>query len=215
MRVSLQVNTRMANSLSIKSSAHITKFLEEYGPRMVPGDKTYGVVSFIGLECEASTALYELKTLGVIAPDVTREEFELRYTHLYDGISLPEQLEQDRDYSAIKLPTTDNHKLRYGGHGAADPANRSRWANLLRDTDWAKLTGASMYDYSVDAVTIKEAREHLAAGTPVYKQGEHHSVLISDLTHTDNPASSTTYSGGVDVTGAQQLSVVTLKKREE
>lgn len=125
-----------------------------------------------GLECLASAAVHLWKSMGLVPPELTREEFEHRFTSIHG----------DRG-GAARLGPEFNRTLR-GGRSEVrlDAAATAAFANTLRGDDWAKLTGASQGRYfvrslpGIDAV-VRHFEQGGAGVRTSWADGGHYFVL--------------------------------------
>jgi len=86
-----------------------------------------------GLECAAATAMHLYKSLGLVRPDMTRIELEETYTKLHNKKSNGQSV----------IPAKYNNAL-LGMKGFSISSQMyTDWANILKESDWAKLTGAN------------------------------------------------------------------------
>lgn len=100
-----------------------------------------------GLECLASAAVHLWKSMGLVPPGLSREEFEHRFTSIHG----------DRG-TTVRLGPEFNKTLRGGRSEVRLDANATAaFANALRADDWAKITGASNGMYSVRSLPSVEA----------------------------------------------------------
>lgn len=124
-----------------------------------------------GLECLASAAVHLWKSMGLVPPGLSREEFEHRYTAIHG------------ERGGVRLGPEFNKTLR-GGRSEIrlDAAATAAFANALRADDWAKLTGASTGRYFVRALpTIDAVVTHFERGgagvRTTWADGGHYFVL--------------------------------------
>ncbi|MDP1828215.1 MAG: hypothetical protein Q8L48_33375 [Archangium sp.] len=125
-----------------------------------------------GLECLASAAVHLWKSMGLVPPGLSREEFERRFTSIHG----------DRG-GVARLGPEFNRTLR-GGRSEVrlDAAATAAFANTLRGDDWAKLTGASQGRYfvrslpGIDAV-VKHFDQGGAGVRTSWADGGHYFVL--------------------------------------
>lgn len=130
-----------------------------------------------GLECLGSAAFHLWMSMGLIPPDLTREELERRYTEIHDG---PAPV-------GVHLAAEFTRSLRGGparnpGERRLDAAATVEFANRLRETDWAKLTGSAVGRYSVRALrSTDELVAHFENGgggvRTTWADGGHYFVL--------------------------------------
>lgn len=124
-----------------------------------------------GLECLASAAVHLWKSMGLVPPELTREEFEHRFTSIHG------------ERGGTRLGPEFNKTLRGGRSDVRlDAAATADFANALRADDWAKLTGASNGRYFVRALPNVEAVvKHFAQGgagvRTTWADGGHYFVL--------------------------------------
>lgn len=125
-----------------------------------------------GLECLGSAAVHLWKSMGLVPPGLTREEFERRFTSIHG----------DRG-GAARLGPEFNRTLR-GGRSEVrlDAAATAAFANALKADDWAKLTGAANGTYSVRTIPNTAALvAHFASGgagvRTTWADGGHYFVL--------------------------------------
>jgi|JI10StandDraft_1071094.scaffolds.fasta_scaffold207100_2 hypothetical protein len=85
-----------------------------------------------GLECAAATAMHLYKSLGLVRPDMTRLELEETYTKLHRKVSQRNGV----------IPARYNNALRGMDGFPINSQTYADWANILKESDWAKLTGA-------------------------------------------------------------------------
>lgn len=85
-----------------------------------------------GLECAAATAMHMYKSLGLVRPDMTRLELEETYTELH---------RKSQQRNGI-IPAKYNNALRGMDGFSVSSQMYADWANILKESDWAKLTGA-------------------------------------------------------------------------
>ncbi len=101
-----------------------------------------------GWECRGSAAINMYKSLGLVSPEITREEFERRYSNLHDNAT-------DPDY---QMPRGYSEALRYAskqkGLPAMTPEAFAKIANGLVESDWAKLTGMGNKHFIPRNVTV-------------------------------------------------------------
>ncbi len=126
-----------------------------------------------GLECLAAAHVHLYKSMGLVPPELTREQFEHRYTSIHG----------DTSPSTPRIPAVFNKALR-GIPSAAKftPIEAVKFANELRNDDWAQLTGASKGRYRYKSfASIGEVISHFqGCGGAVHagwKNGGHHFVL--------------------------------------
>lgn len=98
-----------------------------------------------GLECYAATAMHMYKALGLVRPDLDRKGIELRYTTMHgpnpgNGVIPGAYYRHLRGY----------YDSPYTAQTAADIAN------ILRQSDWAKLTGSRALPLEVRAVKAQD-----------------------------------------------------------
>jgi hypothetical protein len=130
-----------------------------------------------GFECLASAAFHLYLSVGLVPPDASREELEHRYTVIHGG--------QVRD--APRLGPEWSRSLRGGparnsSERRLDAEATAAFANQLRETDWAKLTGASTGRYAVRSIgTLDGLVQHFANGgagvRTTWANGGHYFVL--------------------------------------
>ncbi|MFZ5439019.1 MAG: hypothetical protein ACOZQL_03370 [Myxococcota bacterium] len=124
-----------------------------------------------GLECLASASVHLWKSMGLVPPGLSREEFEHRYTSIHG------------DAGGVRLGPEFNRTLRGGRSDVRlDAAATAAFANALREDDWAKLTGAAQGRYSVRALRdVEEVVAHFARGgggvRTTWADGGHYFVL--------------------------------------
>lgn len=130
-----------------------------------------------GFECLASAAFHLYLSMGLIPPDLTRQELEHRYTELHGdpGVGTP-RLGSEFTRSLRGGPATRPGERRFGASATAD------FANQLRATDWAKLTGASKGLYAVRSLpTIDDVVTNFETGGgavhTTWSNGGHYFVL--------------------------------------
>jgi hypothetical protein len=132
-----------------------------------PDTKYYGyaynkngqlVFSPRGLECEGATAFHVFKSLGLVPPDLSRDELAELYTHIYSKGTMMGEGREIENQVAGAIPSMYNNALRgragnprLGPEQIVDLAN-----NYLRNSDWAKLTGMNNteFSYSYNSSTI-------------------------------------------------------------
>ena len=129
--------------------------------------------SQVGLECLATADFHLYKSMGLIPPELSREEVEHRYTSIH-GDSKPgtPRLSRDFDKSLRGIP----------GGKPFSPREVVAFANALRADDWAKLTGAARGSYVLKPLpTIGAVANHFARGGAAvhagWANGGHHFVL--------------------------------------
>lgn len=86
-----------------------------------------------GLECAAATAMHLYKSLGLVRPDMNRIRLEESYTKLH----------RKKLKGKGILPATNNNALRGMDGFPISSQMYADWANILKESDWAKLTGAN------------------------------------------------------------------------
>jgi hypothetical protein len=126
-----------------------------------------------GLECLASAAVHLWKSMGLVPPGLSREEFEHRFTSIHGAGSA----------ATPRLGPEFNKTLR-GGRSEVrlDAAATAAFANALRADDWAKLTGAANGRYSVRSLPdVSAVLRHFAQGgagvRTTWADGGHYFVL--------------------------------------
>jgi hypothetical protein len=130
-----------------------------------------------GFECLASAAFHLYLSMGLVPADATREELERRYTTIHPG----------HRSGGPRLGPEFTRSLRGGparnpGERRLDADATAAFANQLRETDWAKLTGASSGRYSVRTLaTLDRLVEHFENGgagvRTTWADGGHYFVL--------------------------------------
>lgn len=130
-----------------------------------------------GFECLASAAFHLYLAMGLIPSDLTRQELERRYTVIHGdpGTGTP-RLGPEFTRSLRGGPATRPGERRFGASATAD------FANQLRATDWAKLTGASNGLYAVRSLpTIDDVIANFERGGgavhTTWSNGGHYFVL--------------------------------------
>lgn len=130
-----------------------------------------------GFECLASAAFHLYRSMGLVPPDGSRESLERRYTVIHgdDGSGGP------------RLGRAFTRSLRGGpprapGERRLDAQATAAFANELRETDWAKLTGAAKGRYAVRTLgSTDELEAHFARGgagvRTTWADGGHYFVL--------------------------------------
>jgi hypothetical protein len=130
-----------------------------------------------GFECLASAAFHLYLSMGLIPPDLTRQELERRYTQIHgDRAEGTPRLGPQFTRSLRGGPATRPGEERFGASATAD------FANQLRADDWAKLTGASRGHYSVRTLrTIDDVVANFERGGgavhTTWSNGGHYFVL--------------------------------------
>jgi len=106
-----------------------------------------------GLECYAATAMHMYKSLGLVRPDLARKAIELRYTTMHGPNS-----------GNGVIPAAYYRHLRgyYDSPYTAETAFAI--ANILRQTDWAKLTGSHGRPLELEALASQELSVKLRTG---------------------------------------------------
>jgi hypothetical protein len=130
-----------------------------------------------GFECLAAAAFHLYLSMGLVPADATREEIERRYTAIHPG----------HRSGGPRLGPEFTRSLRGGparnpGERRLDAAATAAFANQLRETDWARLTGASAGQYSVRTIgTLDRLVEHFENGgagvRTTWADGGHYFVL--------------------------------------
>ncbi|MCB1172515.1 MAG: hypothetical protein KDK39_03065 [Leptospiraceae bacterium] len=123
--------------------------------------QTFNVAGLRGTECEGASAIMELKALGIIPPDMTSEQFELRFTSMHKGYEnlLPESIDgmvtKELLNEQTRLDSTTSNMYRFASGGMSNGITRANVANLLKKNDWAILTGASKKKYEFTPIVQK------------------------------------------------------------
>lgn len=109
-----------------------------------------------GFECVAAADFNMYKSMGLVPPDLNRQEVEHRYTSIHG----------DAKGATVRVGQEFNSALR--GIPSSKPftsAEVVKFANALRADDWAKLSGASSGTYQYKALpTIGAVVSHFAEG---------------------------------------------------
>lgn len=92
-----------------------------------------------GMECQGSALTHQMKSLGIIRPDLNREEFEERHTNLHPT--------GDKKQGNTKIPTKYNSGLRFR-KPVFTQDEILEIAGILKNSDWGKLTGT--YEKKID-----------------------------------------------------------------
>ena len=85
-----------------------------------------------GLECAAATAMHLYKSLGLVRPDMNRMQLEETYMELH----------RKKLKGKGIIPAKYNNALRGMEGFSISSQTYADWANILKESDWAKLTGA-------------------------------------------------------------------------
>ncbi|KAB2932593.1 MAG: hypothetical protein F9K24_09440 [Leptonema illini] len=117
-----------------------------------------GEADLRGLECAASSTVHYLKSLGIIRPDMSRAEVERAYTNMHSNPGKDPNLDRPNTISS-----EFDSNLRFKKPGV-NKETAAAWANTLRDNDWAKLTGASNYNYTGVSVPRSEVLQTIQNG---------------------------------------------------
>lgn len=126
-----------------------------------------------GLECLGSADFHLYKSMGLIPPELSREEVERRYTSIHGASTHPTpRLGPEFDLALRGIPSAK-------GFG---PRDATEFANALRADDWAKLTLASHGTYAYQSLpSIGAVAAHLGRGGSAvhaaWADGGHHFVL--------------------------------------
>ncbi len=100
-----------------------------------------------GLECHAASLIHQLKSLGLIRPDLNREEVEERYTELH--------FLKEKDEA--KIPKKLNHVLRFRKFSFSEK-DILEITKILQNTDWAILTG--MNQKKIQLIALKHLNQN-------------------------------------------------------
>jgi|GEM_PF-3914112 hypothetical protein len=125
-----------------------------------------------GIECLAAAAVHLYKSMGLVPPGLSREEFEHRYTSIHGDVGATPRLGHEFDKTLRGIPS--ERRL--------DASATAAFANQLRHDDWAKLTGAARGPYvvkelkNVDAVVSHFAQGGAGVRT-TWADGGHYFVL--------------------------------------
>lgn len=125
-----------------------------------------------GIECLAAAAVHLYKSMGLVPPGLSREEFEHRYTSIHGDSGATPRLGHEFDKTLRGIPS----ERRF------DASATAAFANQLRHDDWAKLTGAARGPYvvkelkNVDAVVSHFAQGGAGVRT-TWADGGHYFVL--------------------------------------
>lgn len=135
-----------------------------------------------GLECHASSFIHQFKSLGLIRPDLNREEVEEKYTELHF-------LKQEKDEA--KIPKKFNNVLRFRKFSFSE-LDILEITKILQNSDWAILTGMNQKKIQLIALENLAKKNYFSELQKILQDGFvinvkqvsfSHNVILKELTN--------------------------------
>lgn len=160
-----------------------------------------GFWSYPSTECEATTMLTQMKSLGLIPPDLKREEIERKYTWLHGPPekgsigtipNKPDYVPTLR-YSSGTMNNINRKRIEVGKKPLPKVTNRKvreDLAGFLKKSDWAKLTGMSSKSLTTEVVSKANLKNEIKSGKTAYIFAGGHTKMVSGYYEKDpeNPS---------------------------